>query len=96
MVIGFRRRKAAAREEKIGRVYCFGKRNVLRLDLKESDNSFFWTGRGRSLHVDGPKSENAGEQTVESLVRGNWILTRILSLPACRHHPNLPLDPFCL
>ena len=69
MVVDFRRGKPAAREEKTGRVYCFGKRNVLRLDLKEFGNGFLWTGRGRSLHVDGSKSENAGEQAVESLVR---------------------------
>ena len=47
-------------------VYCFRKRNVLRLDFKESREGFCRRGRGRSFHVDGPKTEKAVEPTVKS------------------------------
>ena len=55
-------------------VHNFGKRNVFRLDLNESREGFCRRGRGRSFHVDGPKTEKAREPTVESLVRGIWRL----------------------
>ena len=57
-----------ARNRKIWKVYNFGKINVFRLDLNVSRESFCWRGRGRSFHVDGPKTEKAQEPTVESLV----------------------------
>ena len=50
------------------------KRNVLRLNFKESREGFFRRGRGRSFHVEQPKTEKAREPTVESLVRGIWRL----------------------
>ena len=50
------------------------KRNVFRLQLSESREGFCQRGRGRSFHVDGPKTEKAREPTVESLVRKIWIL----------------------
>ena len=37
--------------------YCFRKRTVLRLDLKETIEGFFRTGRGRSFPVDGKDTE---------------------------------------
>ena len=52
----------------------FGKRSVLRWDLKKSREGFFRTGRGRSILVEGPKAEKAQEPTVESLVRRIWSL----------------------
>ena len=48
-------------------VYNFGKRNVFRLDLNVCERR----GRGRSFHVDRPKTEKAREPTV---VRGTWRL----------------------
>ena len=39
-----------------------------------STEDFFWRGRGRSFHVEEPKTEKARELTVESLVRGIWRL----------------------
>ena len=48
-------------------VCCFGKRNVLRLDVKESREGFCRRGRGRSFHVEGPKTEKVREPTVGSL-----------------------------
>ena len=62
--------KDISTEQKTWQVYNFGKRNVFRLDLNESREGFCWRGRGRSFHVDGPKTEKAREPTVESLVRG--------------------------
>ena len=61
-------------EQKTGQAYNFGKRNVFRLDLNESRESFCRRGKGRSFHLDGPKREKAREPTVESLVRGIWRL----------------------
>ena len=55
-------------------VYDFGKINVFRSHLTESRDGFCRRGRGRSFHVDGPKTEKAREPTVESLVRGMWRL----------------------
>ena len=48
-------------------VCCFGKRNVLRLDVKESREGFCRRRRGRAFHVEGPKTEKARESTVGSL-----------------------------
>ena len=42
--------------------------------MKESRDGFCRRGKGRSFHVDGPKTEKAREPTVESLVRGIWRL----------------------
>ena len=61
-------------EQKIWHVYTFGKRNVFRLNLDEFREGFCRRGRGRSFHVDGPKTKKAREPTVESLVRGFWRL----------------------
>ena len=55
-------------EQKTWRVYSFWKINVFRLHLNESREGFYRRGRGRSLHIDGPKTEKAREPTVESLV----------------------------
>ena len=65
-------------DQKTWQVYSFGKRNVFRLHLKESIESVVRRGRGRSLNVDGPKTEKAQEPTVESLVRGIWRLFGVL------------------
>ena len=54
-------------------IVFFGK-NVLWLNLNESRDGFRRRGRGRSFHVEGPKTEKAQEPTVESLVRGIWRL----------------------
>ena len=54
-------------------IVFFGK-NVLWLNLNESRDGFRRRGRGRSFHVEGPKTEKAQEPTVESLVRGLWRL----------------------
>ena len=59
---------------KTWQVYSFGKRYVLKFDLKESREGFCRRGRGRSFHVEGPKTEKTQEPTVESLVRGIWRL----------------------
>ena len=61
-------------EQKTWQVYNFVKRNVFRLDLNESREGFCRRGRGRTFHVEGPKTEKAREPTVESLVRGIWRL----------------------
>ena len=61
-------------EQKTWQVHNFGKRNVFRSDLNEAREGFCRRGRGRSFHVDGPKTEKAREPTVESLVRGIWRL----------------------
>ena len=61
-------------EQKTWLVYSFGKRNVLRFDLKESREGFCGIGRGRSFHVEEPKMEKAQEPAVESLVQGIWRL----------------------
>ena len=41
-----------------------GKKIVFRLDLNEFREGFCRRGRGRSFHVDGPKTEKARELTV--------------------------------
>ena len=43
---------------------------ILRFDVKESRAGFCRRGRGRSFHVEGPKTEKAREPAVGSLVRG--------------------------
>ena len=61
-------------EQKTWQVYSLGKINVFRLGMNESREGFCRRGRGRSFHVDGPKTEKAREPTVESLVPGIWRL----------------------
>ena len=48
----------------------FWGKKVFRIDLNESREGFCRRGRGRSFHVDGPKTEKARDPTMESLVRG--------------------------
>ena len=47
--------------------FCFGKKNVFRLEMKESREDFFWRGRGRgrTFHIEGLKTEKAREPNVE-------------------------------
>ena len=59
---------------KTWQVYWFGKRNVLRFELKESREGFCRKGRARSFHVQGLKTDKAQEPAVEILVRGVWRL----------------------
>ena len=60
-----RRMKRAARNGKTTwQVYSFGKRNVYRLHVNESREGSCRRGRGRSFHVDGPKTEKARKPTV--------------------------------
>ena len=61
--------KDISTEQKTWQVYNFGKRNVFRLDLNESRGGFRRTGRGRSFHVDGPKTEGAGTHSEGSGAR---------------------------
>ena len=61
-------------EQNAWEVYSFGKRNVFRLHLNESREGFCRRERGRSFHVDRPKTKKAREPTVESLMRGIWRL----------------------
>ena len=64
-------------EQKTWQVYRFVKRTVFtfRLHLNESREGFCQRGRGRSFHVDGPKTEKAVEtRRLESLVLGIWRL----------------------
>ena len=49
--------------------YNFGERNLFRLDLNESREGFYRTGRGRTFYIDGLKIEKAQEPTVESGAR---------------------------
>ena len=44
-----------SKEQKTWQIYNFGKRNVFRLHLNESRHGVGRRGRGRPLHVDGPK-----------------------------------------
>ena len=60
--------------EKHGRSAMLGKEMFLRLQLNSAVRVSGRRGRGRSFHVDGPKTEKAREPTVESLVRGIWRL----------------------
>ena len=46
------------------------KKKIFSFDLKESRRGFCRRGRGRSIHVEGPKTEKAREPKEESLVRG--------------------------
>ena len=48
--------------------------DVFTLHLNEPREDFSRRGRGRSFHVDGPKTEKAREPTVESLVMRIWRL----------------------
>ena len=63
--------KDISTKQKTWQVYSFGKRNVFRLDLKESREGFHWRRWGRSLHVDGLKTQKgAGTNSKKSGVRG--------------------------
>ena len=55
---------SASTKQKEWQIYNFGKRKVFRLDLNESREGFCRRGRGRSFHIDGPKTENEQEPTV--------------------------------
>ena len=61
--------KTAARNRKHGRSTRFGKRNVFRLPLNESWECFCWIGKGRSFHVDQPKTKKVCKPKVESGAR---------------------------
>ena len=77
-ITDLQRRKTAARSRKHGRsINCFG--NVIRLGLNESKAVFCGRRRGRSFHVEGPKTEKAREPTVESLAPGIWRLSSFKS-----------------
>ena len=52
-------------ERKTWQIYCFGNRNLLRFDLKESRDSLCRRRRGRSFHVEGPETEKTREPAVE-------------------------------
>ena len=49
-------------EQKTRQVYSFGKINVFRLHLNDSREGFSQRGRGRSFHVDGPKTGGEKKQ----------------------------------
>ena len=53
----------------------FWRKKCLDVWLKESREGFCRRGRGRSFHVEGPKTEKARESTVEHLVREIWRLS---------------------
>ena len=60
-------------EQKTWQVRNFGKRYVFRLDFNESREGFHRRERGRSFHVDGPKTEknvetNSGESRTSIVV----------------------------
>ena len=61
-------------EQKTWQVYSFGE-TKFRLDLNESREGFCRRGRGRSFHVDGPKTEKAQEPTG----RGGTVDSRCVS-----------------
>ena len=77
--------KDISTEQKTCKVYNFGKRNVLGLDLNESREGFCRRGRGRSFHIDGPKTEKAREPKGESLVPGigKIVMTALWNQPQC-------------
>ena len=56
-------------EQKTWGVYSFGEINGFRLDFNESRERFCRRGRGRSFHVDGPKTKKVQGPTVESGMR---------------------------
>ena len=59
-------------KQKTQQVSCFGKGNVLTLDLKESREGFRQRGKGRSFHVERPKTEKVREPTEEFGRRNNY------------------------
>ena len=78
--------KTAARNSKHGRSTCFRKRNVFRLPLNESRECFCWIRRGRSFHVDRPKTKKARKPKVESGARNleaKSIRSRAESMGGC-------------
>ena len=58
--------KDSSMEQKTGRVYSLGKRYVFKLHFKDAREGFCWRGRGRSFHVDRPKTKKVREPTVPS------------------------------
>ena len=56
-------------EQKTQQVSCG---NVMMLDLRESREGFRQRGKGRSFHVEGPKTEKVWEPTEESGRRNNY------------------------
>ena len=70
-------------EQETWQVYNFGKRNVFRLDLKESREVFCQRGRRRSFHVDGPKTEKVREPTVERNLEAESIRSGAESTGGC-------------
>ena len=78
--------KTAARNRKHGRSTRFGKRNVFRLPLNESGECFCWIGKGRSFHVDQPKTKKVCKPKVESGARNleaESIRSRAESMGGC-------------
>ena len=51
--------EGSSTEQKTWQVYSFGKRSVFRLHWNESREDLCRRGRGKSFHVDGPKTETA-------------------------------------
>ena len=49
--------KDISTEQKTWQVYSFFGKKVFRLHLNESREGFCMRGRGRSFHVDGPKTQ---------------------------------------
>ena len=78
-----RQRKIAAQRGKHGRAALLEK-NVLNLDLNEAREGFFWRGRGRSFHVQGPKMEkaNSGKSGTRNL-EAESIRNRAESIRRC-------------
>ena len=74
----------------IARPTVLGKETFFSLHLNESREGFCRRGRGRSFHVDGPKTEKAREPAVGSLMRGIWRLrASALMLHRQRHQHQL-------
>ena len=82
--------KDSSMKQKTWQVYNFGKRNVFRLDLNESRKGFCRRGRGRSFHVDGPRTQKArGTNSGESGARNleiKSIRSRVESTGECVIH----------
>ena len=56
-------------------VYCFGKRNIFRLDLKESREIFSFGDEGEGHSIErGRRRKRLRNRKVDSLVRGLWRL----------------------
>ena len=59
---------------KTWQVCCSGKRKYLDVRFEGVQRGFLTERKGRSFHVERPKTEKAREPKVESLVRGIWRL----------------------